>query len=55
MEAKPDAEKGEAILFIGCGHGFAVRGDTFREDASKQADQAEDQCIKWFNGHFRLA
>ncbi|KAK1763643.1 dienelactone hydrolase [Phialemonium atrogriseum] len=52
VEAKGEGEKGEVVWYAGCGHGFCVRADSGFEDVAKQAAEAEDQCIRWFDSHF---
>ncbi|KAJ5542461.1 Dienelactone hydrolase [Penicillium sp. DV-2018c] len=42
------AGKGEVVVYEGAGHGFCVRADFVLDDASKQADEAEDQALAWF-------
>jgi dienelactone hydrolase len=54
IEAKPEGQKGEVIIYEGAGHGFCIRADLTVKDVAKQAAEAEDQCIKWFNIHFGL-
>ncbi|KAH7124671.1 hypothetical protein EDB81DRAFT_951656 [Dactylonectria macrodidyma] len=53
VEAKPESAKGEVILYENCAHGFAVRGDLKSLEVASQAAKAEDQCIAWFNKHFK--
>ncbi|KAJ5373269.1 Dienelactone hydrolase [Penicillium concentricum] len=45
------AKNGEVVVYEGAGHGFCVRGDFVQEDASKQADEAENQALAWFAKH----
>jgi dienelactone hydrolase len=52
VEALPDESRGEVVIYPGCGHGFCVRADHLNEDVAKQASEAEDQCIRWFEKHF---
>ncbi|KOS42307.1 hypothetical protein ACN38_g6833 [Penicillium nordicum] len=40
--------KGEVVVYEGAGHGFCVRADFVLEDASRQADEAENQALVWF-------
>ncbi|KAI3290222.1 hypothetical protein DTO002I6_6627 [Penicillium roqueforti] len=40
--------KGEVVVYEGAGHGFCVRADFLQEDASRQADEAENQALAWF-------
>lgn len=40
--------KGEVVVYEGAGHGFCVRADFVLEDASRQADEAENQALAWF-------
>lgn len=51
MERKPESQRGEVRIYADCAHGFCVRGDVFglAGDVSKQASEAEDQAIAWFN------
>ncbi|KAJ5143681.1 Dienelactone hydrolase [Penicillium bovifimosum] len=42
------AGKGEVVVYEGAGHGFCVRADFVLDDASKQADEAENQALAWF-------
>jgi dienelactone hydrolase len=53
VEEKPDEEKGEVKIYYGANHGFCVRADLMSKDSEQQATEAEDQCISWFNQHFR--
>ncbi|KAL7921210.1 alpha/beta-hydrolase [Trichoderma austrokoningii] len=55
VEAKPEAARGEVTIYPECSHGFCVRIDEKFPDALKQADDATDQCIAWFNAHFRTS
>lgn len=49
MENKPEAQRGEVKVYEGCGHGFCVRADPTCADVAKQAAEAEEQAIAWFN------
>ncbi|KAF2084768.1 dienelactone hydrolase family protein [Saccharata proteae CBS 121410] len=51
-EDKPEAQKGEVKVYPGAGHGFCVRADLVLDNAEKQANEAEDQAIAWFQRHF---
>ncbi|KAJ5963672.1 Dienelactone hydrolase [Penicillium vulpinum] len=42
------AGKGEVVVYEGAGHGFCVRADLVLDDTSKQADEAENQALAWF-------
>ena len=44
---------GEVKVYVGAGHGFCVRADHVLEDAGRQAEEAEEQAIAWFERHFR--
>ncbi|PTB45699.1 hypothetical protein M441DRAFT_159785 [Trichoderma asperellum CBS 433.97] len=55
VEAKPELARGEVTVYPDCGHGFCVRADHKFPDAVKQADDATDQCIAWFNTHFKTS
>jgi dienelactone hydrolase len=54
VEAFPEGSKGEMKLYPGCNHGFCVRADVTAQDSAiaKQALEAEDQCMAWFDKHF---
>lgn len=51
MARKPEGQRGEIKVYLGSAHGFCVRGDVFglAGDVSRQASDAEDQAIAWFN------
>ncbi|KAK2595617.1 hypothetical protein QQS21_006664 [Conoideocrella luteorostrata] len=49
----PEASRGEARIYEKTSHGFAVRADVKVPDVAKQADEAEDQAVAWFKGHFK--
>ncbi|KAI0127001.1 Alpha/Beta hydrolase protein [Xylariales sp. AK1849] len=53
VEAKPNGEKGEARAYAGCKHGWCVRADGLSKEMTKQAEDAEDQCLTWFKKHFQ--
>ncbi|KAM0255011.1 hypothetical protein ACHAQJ_006239 [Trichoderma viride] len=53
VEAKPESARGELTIYPQAGHGFCVRADHDFPDSLKQADEATDQCIAWFNTHFK--
>jgi dienelactone hydrolase len=48
---KEESVESECIQYDGATHGFAVRADE-RKDEAKQAADAEEQAIKWFQTHF---
>ncbi|KAL7789495.1 alpha/beta-hydrolase [Trichoderma ceciliae] len=52
VEAKPESARGEVTIYPETGHGFCVRADYKFPDSVKQADDATEQCIAWFNSHF---
>lgn len=54
VEGKPEGQKGEVKSYEKAGHGFAVRADTKNNETAKQANEAEDQCIAWFNLRFKI-
>lgn len=54
VEAMPEAQRGEVKIYDNASHGFCVRADLLFADVAKQADEAEDQCISWFNTKFNL-
>lgn len=53
VEDAPNEYRGEVKVYPNCGHGFCIRADTRFEDVTRQAAAAEDQCIEWFNKHFK--
>jgi dienelactone hydrolase len=53
VEAKPESARGEAKIYSQAGHGFCVRADHDFPDSLKQADESTEQCIAWFNTHFK--
>ncbi|KAM0484392.1 hypothetical protein ACHAPX_001815 [Trichoderma viride] len=55
VEAKPESARGEVKVYPNCSHGFCVRVDQKFDDIVKQADEATDQCIAWFNVHFKTS
>ncbi|EHK21328.1 uncharacterized protein TRIVIDRAFT_78426 [Trichoderma virens Gv29-8] len=55
VEAKPEGARGEVTIYPETGHGFCVRADQKFPQSVKQADDALEQCIKWFNAHFSSA
>ena len=50
LKTKKDVES-EVIVIPGAMHGFAVRGDPEDKKEKEQADQAEDQLVRWFDKH----
>ncbi len=56
VEALPDGAKGEVRVYENCGHGFCLRADVSFKDSeiARQAAEAEDQCVAWFNKQFKL-
>ena len=54
FEAKLPAAKGEIRVYKGAGHGFCVRGELKEnKEEARQANEAEDQCIAWFNAKLK--
>ncbi|KAL4887972.1 Alpha/Beta hydrolase protein [Aspergillus ambiguus] len=43
---------GELKVYYGVGHGFCVRADTKLLQVDRQATEAEDQALDWFNRQF---
>lgn len=41
--------RGEVRIYEGCAHGFCVRADPLSGDVARQAAEAEDQAVAWFN------
>lgn len=54
IKEKPDAQRGEVKVYEGCAHGFCVRADPLSGDVTKQAVEAEDQAIAWFNNKLAI-
>ena len=54
IEAWLEGQKGEMKIYRDCGHGFCVRVDAKFVDVAKQAAEAEDQCIQWFNKYLTI-
>ncbi|KAL6807912.1 Alpha/Beta hydrolase protein [Trichoderma sp. SZMC 28013] len=52
LEAKPEAARGELTVYPEAGHGFCVRADQKHPDSVQQANDAAEQCVKWFTAHF---
>jgi dienelactone hydrolase len=56
LEAKPPATKGEIRVYEGAGHGFCIRGELKEnKELARQANEAEDQCMAWFNAKFNIS
>ncbi|CAM1503151.1 Fc.00g079270.m01.CDS01 [Cosmosporella sp. VM-42] len=53
VEAKPEASRGELRIYDDISHGFCVRAALEVEGVAEKAAEAEDQCISWFNAHFK--
>jgi dienelactone hydrolase len=43
---------GEVRVYLGAGHGFCVRADTAAGDSSRQAGEAEEQAVAFFQRVF---
>lgn len=54
LELKQGHAKGEVKIYENAGHGFCARADIKFKDVEKQATDAEDQCISWFNKHLKI-
>ncbi|KAF5012765.1 hypothetical protein FDECE_1185 [Fusarium decemcellulare] len=50
---KPESARGEIQVYPGAGHGFCVRAAMDTRGMAEQAAVAEDQCIAWFDKHFK--
>jgi dienelactone hydrolase len=48
---KKEGVDSECVKYKGATHGFSVRADSTKDEA-KQAMEAEEQAIKWFQSHF---
>ncbi|KAF4978010.1 hypothetical protein FZEAL_5555 [Fusarium zealandicum] len=55
IEAKPESARGEIRIYRGFSHGFCVRASMDAEGVAEKAEEAEDQCISWFNTHFKAS
>ncbi|KAF4468422.1 dienelactone hydrolase family [Fusarium albosuccineum] len=53
LYGKPESERGEIQVYPGAGHGFCVRAAMDTRGMAEQAAVAEDQCIAWFDKHFK--
>ena len=53
VEAKPAGQTGEVQIYKDCSHGFCVRADLTFLDVAEASLRAEDQCIEWFQKHFK--
>ena len=51
IENKPDNQIGEIKIYDGASHGFCVRVNKSDKYLEKNALEAEDQCISWFNNY----
>ncbi|KAJ5607073.1 hypothetical protein N7537_003692 [Penicillium hordei] len=51
FENEAKSTKGEVKVYEGAGHGFCVRASLTIGDTSKQADEAENQALAWFERH----
>lgn len=52
VEAQPEEQRGEVVIHQDCGHGFCIRADITNDECAKQAADAEDQCLRWFQAKF---
>ncbi|KAL5362078.1 Alpha/Beta hydrolase protein [Aspergillus floccosus] len=52
LNEKEENVSSEVKMYYGVGHGFCVRADTKLLDADRQATEAENQALAWFNRHF---
>lgn len=53
LKTLPDEARGEIRVYKNGVHGFCVRADHSTLDLSRQAREAEDQCLDWFRLHFQ--
>jgi len=55
VEALPEGARGEARIYENCGHGFCSRADYLHKESeiAQKVDEAERQCVDWFDRHFR--
>jgi dienelactone hydrolase len=53
IASQPEAYQGEARVYYGAGHGFAVRADHTTKKVEERADEAEEQALTWFNRHLK--
>ncbi|KAL5333015.1 Alpha/Beta hydrolase protein [Aspergillus crustosus] len=54
-KAASEGIDGEVRVYVGAGHGFCVRADTAVEESGRQAGEAEDQAIEFFQKWFARA
>ncbi|KAL2870204.1 dienelactone hydrolase family protein [Aspergillus lucknowensis] len=47
-----EGKEGEVKVYVGAGHGFCVRADTAVEDSNRQAAEAEEQAVAFFQKWF---
>ncbi|KAL3466067.1 Alpha/Beta hydrolase protein [Aspergillus heterothallicus] len=52
VEEKEEEVGGEVKVYLGAGHGFCVRADTANGDSSRQAEEAEEQAVSFFQRVF---
>jgi dienelactone hydrolase len=38
----------EVVVYDGAGHGFCIRLDRHNEGQARQAEEAEEQAVRWF-------
>lgn len=51
LDRKEDL-RSEVIIYPGARHGFAVRSNPGVEKEKRQAEEAREQAVRWFNFHF---
>ncbi|PTB70850.1 alpha/beta-hydrolase [Trichoderma citrinoviride] len=55
VEAKEESARGEVAVYPQTAHGFCLRADHTFEKSERQADEAAEQCVKWFTAHFKAS
>ncbi|KAI5457483.1 dienelactone hydrolase [Mariannaea sp. PMI_226] len=53
LAGKPDSAKSVMTVYEDATHGFCVRAAIDMEELAQKAARAEDQCIEWFQAHFK--
>ncbi|KAL4784830.1 dienelactone hydrolase [Aspergillus varians] len=49
-----EEKEGEVKVYVAAGHGFCVRADLAVEDSRRQAAEAEEQAVAFFNRYFAI-
>lgn len=54
LAKKPESAKSVMVVYEDATHGFALRAAVQMQEIAAKAIQAEDQCVDWFNTHFKI-